>query len=377
MQHSQMIQKDNTTNNAILYMSLELSDSTWRLGFGDGYNNKRQKTIDAGDIVHLQQEITKAKKHFKMPDDVKIVSCYEAGRDGFWLHRFLESINVKNYVVDSASIEVNRRYRRLKTDRIDGLKLLSMLIRFESGEQKLWSVLHIPDEEQEDLKRINRERDNLKKEKTRHSNRIKSLLVLKGIRARFQKDFLEELEELTQWDGKPLPENTKKELKREYERYLLVLAQLAQVEKEKKEILEGGTDQAKKVLKMQRLKGIGPVTAWDLTYEFFWRKFRNGKQVGAAAGLTPTPYSSGSSNIELGISKAGNKRVRAKMIESAWLWMRYQPNSKITKWFNERYGKGSKRMRRVGIVAVARKLLIALWRFVEEGVVPEGASLKA
>ena len=376
MTHAQMIQTDNSTKNDRLYIAFDLSNAKWKLAFGNGIK-KRQKTIPAGDLPGLMEEIAKAKHRFKMGDDVQIYSCYEAGRDGFWIHRFLESEGIHSVVVDSSSIEVNRRFRRAKSDRIDADKLLTMLIRYINGEQKLWSVLHIPTVEQEDVRRLDREIERLKKERTAHTNRIRSLLVLHGIQLGVGRSFLKKLEEVTQWNGEELPQQVKKEILREYERYGLIQNQLKVLESEKKEILASGSRPAKKVLGLQNLKGIGPVSSWVLVYEYFgWRDFKNVKQVGGASGLTPTPYDSGGSEKEQGISKAGNRRVRSVMIEVAWYWVRYQPQSSLSRWFMERFGTGGKRMRKIGIVALARKLLVALWKYLEKGLVPEGAILK-
>lgn len=377
MTKTQMIPNNSTTNNDRMYMAFELSNTKWKLMFGNGVK-RRHKTIEARDLGRLEEEVAKSRKHFKMADDVEIISCYEAGRDGFWLHRYLENLGIKNHVVDSSSIEVSRRYRRAKTDRIDVLKLHNMLIRYVYGETKLWRVLHIPDIKDEDDKRINREIRRLKKERTSHTNRIKSLLILHGIKTNITRGFTADLEKMTQWNNDTLPINIKKEIIREYHRYELVQSQLAELDVEKKEIIERSSEKAEKVITMQRLRGVGPISSWDLVFEFFgWRSFNNGKEVGASAGLAPTPYDSGDSQREQGISKAGNKYVRATMIELAWSWVRYQPQSPITRWFEKRFARGGKRIRRIGIVAVARKLLIALWRFVEQGVVPEAAILKA
>lgn len=376
MTTAQMIRKNVTTKNSCLYMAFELSNTKWKLVFGDGMKI-REKTVSAGDIPAVLDEIEKAKQRFKMDKDIPVFSCFEAGRDGFWLHRVLEEAGINNIVVDSASIEVNRRFRRVKSDRVDARKLLTMLIRYKNGEQKLWSVLHVPGVEDEDMRRLNREVSRLKKERTAHTNRIKSLLVLHGVQMKIRRTFLQELEKVVLWGGQPLPERIRDELKREYERYLLIQKQLSDVEQEKKKVLESESEPVKKVWILQNLKGIGPVSAWLLIFEFFgWRDFRNVKQVGSAAGLTPTPYNSGGSEREQGISKAGNRRIRAVMIEVAWYWLRYQPQSSLSRWFMERFGNGGSRMRRVGIVALARKLLVALWKYIEQGMVPEGALLK-
>jgi transposase len=377
MTHAQVTQTKNITGNDRLYIAFELSNTKWKLSFGNGIKN-RQKTISARNIHQLMDEIAKAKQRFKMNDDVAIYSCYEAGRDGFWLHRVLENAGIQNVVVDSSSIEVNRRYRLKKTDRIDATKLLTMLIRYIDGEQKLWSVLHIPTVEQEDARRLNREMERLKKERTAHKNRIRSLLVLHGIDLKVGAKFVIKLEAAVQWNGEALPQKIKAEILREHKRLSLINEQLWALESEKKEILGSGGRQAEIVFGLQNLKGIGPVSAWILGFEYFgWRNFKNVKQVGAAAGLSPTPFNSGESEKEQGISKAGNRRVRSVMIEVAWYWLRYQPQSRLSQWFMQRFGPGGKRMRRVGIVALARKLLVALWKYLEQGVVPEGAKLKS
>lgn len=376
MTEAQMIRAEHSTKNDRLYMAFELSDSKWKLLFSNGVK-RRQKTIAARDLELLQQQIARARSQFGMGEDVQICSCYEAGRDGFWLHRYLEHAGIANFVVDSSSIEVNRRFRRAKTDRIDVGKLMGMLIRYLNGEQKLWSVLHVPSAEAEDVRRIHREMERLKKERTAHSNRMKSLLVLHGIKIAVGRNFLKQLQAAKQWNGAKLPEWIVAEILREYERYELINEQLKQLEAEQQKILVGGSRQARQVFALKRLKGIGPVGSWNLVFDYFgWRVFNNVKQVGAAAGLAPTPYDSGGSQREQGISKAGNRRVRSLMIELSWYWLRYQPQSELSRWYMRRFGGGSKRMRRVGIVALARKLLIALWKYLEQGLVPQGAVLK-
>ncbi|RPI72451.1 MAG: IS110 family transposase [Geobacteraceae bacterium] len=375
MTHNQMIQTEvkDSTGKQVLYISLELSNKKWKLTFGDG-QRKRERTITSGDLEAFQEEIVKTRKHFKLGEGCEIYSCYESGRDGFWIHRYLESIGIKNIVVDPASIEVNRRKRRAKTDRLDGLKLLTMLIRHWNGERKVWSVVRVPTLAQEDERRPNRERDRLVKERGAHVTRIKSLLVLYGIHAAVGSKFLQLLEEVRAWDGSKLPEHIVQELKREYERIGMLDRQLKQLKEEKKQQLAASPEQLQKVKKLERLRAVGPISSWNLVYEFFgWREFKNVKQVGGAAGLAPMPYSSGDMQIEQGISKAGNRRVRSLMLELAWGWQRLQPSSKLSRWFQSRFGGGGKRMRRIGIVALARKLLIALWQYLEHDIVPEGA----
>jgi transposase len=377
MIQSQMIQREDNTKRKHLYIAFELSDTMWKLAFGNGFT-KREKPIAARNLDVLNAEIAKARKHFGMEEDVEIYSCYEAGRDGFWLHRYLTRCGIKNVVVDSASIEVNRRYRRVKTDRIDAGKLLQMLVRDVAGERKVWSVVRVPEADQEDARRMNRERERLLKERTGHTNRIKSLLILHGIVMNITKRFKEALENVSLWDGSKLPENITKELCREYDRYAIIKEQLSAMEKEQKEQARSGDKKLQQIEELKKLKSIGTVSSRQLILEYFgWRIFSNVKEVGAASGLAPTPYSSGNSQIEQGISKAGNRRVRKLMIELAWFWLRYQVKSELTIWFMKRFAYGGKRMRRIGIVALARKLLIALWKYLEKGIVPAGAELKA
>jgi transposase len=370
--------KDNAGEQK-LYMAMELSDKCWKLVFSDGGEKRRHETMEAGHRMELVEAIRKAKEKFDLSSEAKVVSCYEAGRDGFWLHRYLVTLGVDNQVVDSSSIETNRRKRRAKTDRIDGVKLLTMLMRYWGGERGLWSVVRVPSVEDEEGRRLHRELASLNKERTRHRNRIRGLLVAQGLRLEPKGDFLQRLEALTLWDGAPLPLELKGELEREYQRLRLVEAQRRALENTRKSRLrQADTASVQRVVQLMGLRAIGPNCAWLLVMEFFaWRGFRNRRQLGACAGLTGTPYDSGASKRDQGISKAGNRRVRTMMIEIAWLWLRYQPNSKLSRWFRERFAGGGARMRRVGIVALARRLLVALWRYVEDGMLPEGAELKA
>lgn len=375
MMNAQMVREIYSTNKARLYIALELGNKEWKVLFSNG-DKRRQKTITAN-MVSFQKEFEKAKTQFKMDKDIEVFCCYEAGRDGFWIHRALTDMGINNIIVDSSSIEVNRRYRRAKTDRLDVIKLLTMLIRHLSGEKRVWSVVRVPTVEQEDARRIDREIDRLKKERTAHTNRIKSLLALQGIKMNITRCFLSDLDDVVLWDKSKLPQNIKNEIVREYKRYEVIQAQVKEVENEKEKMLAKDDKPAKQVEALYRLKGIGPVSSWHLIYEFFgWREFKNVKEVGAASGLAPTPYDSGDSKREQGITKAGNKRVRRMMVEISWYWLRFQPHSKLSQWFMERFGGGGKRMRRVGIVALSRKLLVALWKYLETGLVPEGAVMK-
>ena len=374
------LQLNDTTNSAILYMAMELSASKWKLCFGiRNGTQKRLRNVDAGDIKALELEIGLAKEKLHLSKKAQVVSCYEAGRDGFWIHRYLEQQGYVNFIVDSSSIEVNRKKRKRKTDRLDAQGLLRLLIRYDEGEKEAWIVCHVPDKAEEDKRRIDRERERLQKEKTAHSNRIKSLLILHGIVLKSLTGFKEKLKHWHTFDGHPLPIDLTSELLREYKRYELVSEQFRALQRTMLKELKTGTGRGAEVSRrLYQLKGLGLIASWLFSHEFFaWRHFNNRRQVGSCAGLTPTPYNSGDSEVEQGISKDGSKRIRGLAIEIAWLWLRYQGQSKLSLWYAERFASGGKRMRRIGIVALARKLLVALWKYVEFGVIPEGALLKA
>ena len=363
-----------------LYMAIELSNEKWKLGFTIGFGQApRERDLEARDLAGLVKEIHMAKERFSLPESAPVRSCYEAGRDGFWLHRYLQTQGVANLVVDSASIEVNRRKRRAKTDRMDVGKLLTMLMRYHQGEKKVWSIVHVPSPEDEDQRQLHRDLMALKAEQTHHINRLKGLLASQGVALPFQKDFLSRLETVRLWDGSPLPSALHARMKREYERYRLVKQQINQLELERVEAVRTSTTPAvEQVRQLLRLKGIGMNSAWVYVMEFFsWRGFHNRREVGCLAGLTPTPFQSGESSREQGISKAGNRRIRAMAIEIAWCWLRFQPDSQLSRWYQERFAKGGSRARRIGIVALARRLLVNLWQYLEKGEIPEGACLKS
>ncbi|MCK5712336.1 MAG: IS110 family transposase [Hyphomicrobiaceae bacterium] len=369
--------QDSAEDTAV-FVSMELSKKSWKLAFSDVRARRpRVVAVPARDWDRFDEAVRKAKERFGLPSDAPVRSCYEAGRDGFWIHRLLSHRGIENVVVDSASIEVNRRSRRAKTDRLDAEKLVTQLIRHHEGE-RVWSVVRVPDVPDEDARHLHRDLEVLKSERRNHRMRIQSLLFTHGIDQKVGRKFLEVLPTLHQWDGQPLPSSLKVRLVREYQRSQMAEEQIRELEKERKVLLESSRTKAvEKARLMAQLCGIGATSSWVFVLEFFaWRQFANRREVAAAAGLTPTPYDSGDSPREQGISKAGNPRVRTMMIEIAWSWLRYQPDSKLSKWFWERFGKGSARQRRVGIVAVARRLLIDLWRLVEFGIVPDGARLK-
>jgi transposase len=369
-----------TVSQPHLYMAFELSQTKWMLGFTIGFGQRpRLRNIAARDRAALQSEIHMAKQRFELSEDTPVISCYEAGRDGFWLHRYLLSLGVSNLVVDSASIEVNRRAKQAKTDKLDLGKLLTMLIRYEAGEKKVWRVVHVPSSAVEDHRHLHRELADLKAQRTQHTNRIKGYLSNQGICLEVGNDFPELLEEQRLWNGESLLAGLRARLLCEYQRFQLVQEQIKVLEVERRETIRNSTQpEAEQVRRLLRLRGIGINCAWLYVMEFFcWRAFRNRREVGALAGLTPMPRQSGDEDRELGISKIGNRHIRAMAIEIAWIWLRYQPNSELSRWYQRRFGTGSKRLHKIGIVALARKLLIAIWRYLEFGIVPTGAVLKS
>lgn len=377
-------QQQCTETLSVLYLAFELSNKKWKLGFSIGLGQKaRIRTIDSGDLAGLKSEIELAKKRFKLPEKSQVISCYEAGRDGFWLHRFLTAEGMRSLVVDSASIEVNRRRRRAKADRLDVDSLVRMLIRYSYGEHKVWSVVHAPSVEEEDRRQLHRELSTLDKEKKRTGNRIRGLLATQGVRMQGSLDLSgNRLESIRIWDGRPLAPGLADRIRREWAHLVFLKEQIWTLTRErqsavrKKDQPDVAPDM-EKIRQLQQLRAIGPVGAWILVRELFgWRQFKNRRQVGSLSGLTPTPYQSGDTNFEQGISKAGIVPVRQIGIELAWCWIRYQPNSKLTRWYNERFANAGKKARKVGIVAVARRLLIELWRYLETGALPEGAELR-
>lgn len=356
----------------MLYLALELAERKWKLVMSDGTRAPSRYTVDAGDTTVLMACVARAKARFGLIGRVVIRSCYEAGRDGFWLHRWLLEQGVDNVVVDSASIEVNRRARRAKSDRLDADKLLAMLMRYHSGERRVWSVVRVPTPQQEDARRLNRELERLTREQTAHRNRIGSLLVLLNLRVKSVagRDWQR------WWDAhaERLPQSLRGEIEREVVRLRLVKAQIKTLQATQREQLEKGAQP--QVAQLARLRGVGMSSAWVLAAELFgWRRFANRRHVAGCVGLAGTPYDSGDTHVEQGIAKTGNRRVRWLLVELAWSWLRYQPQSTLSKWFHERFAS-SARLRRIGIVAVARRLVIALWRFVKDGVIPDGAKLK-
>jgi transposase len=363
-----------------LYLALELGWREWKLAFATRVSDRVfEVSVRARDRRGLEGAMDLARRHFGLPRGCEVVSCYEAGRDGFWLDRWLRSLGVGNVVVDSSSIEVNRRMRRIKTDRIDAAKLVGMLMRYELGERKVWSVVRVPSEEQEDGRQLHRELRALKKEQTRLINRIKGLLASQGVDGRMGRNGLvESLEAIRIWDGSALPEGLRGRLEMEIARHAFVHRQVLSCDAQLKRVMSKSSETAAvDARRLAGLRAIGSNGATILVREFGWRDFRNRRQVGALAGLAPTPFQSGKSFREGGISRAGNRHVRGVIVDLAWSWLRYQPGSELSRWYRKRFAAGGSRIRRIGIVALARKLLIALWRYWAQGQIPRGAVLKS
>jgi len=365
-------------HNGTIFVAIELSQRNWLVVMRSPERDRiSHHKLDGGDFDGLLRliETARARAARALGLEPAVVSCYEAGYDGFWLHRRLAAAGISNFVFDPASIAVEQRGRRAKTDRIDGEVMLRTLLAHCRGEPRVVRIVQVPSSEQEDARRASRERQRLIQEQTGHINRIKALLRLLGLAAGNprRRDWAIWLAEQRDWKGEPVPPQLMAELKREHARLRLVGEQLEALASapaaapaqmvERKELL-------------QRLKALGPVFAATLTDEMFYKNFRNRREVAAYCGLAPTPWRSGRMERERGISKAGNPRARHKAIELAWLWLRHQPDSALSKWFRQSTNNASGRTRRGAIVALARKLIVALWRYLTTGLVPEGALIK-
>ncbi len=370
-----------TSSEQILHAALELSKKSWLLAIQMPDRDKPSlHPIIGGDAEGLIAKLDAARQRLAKASSrlPKVTLCYEAGYDGFWLARFLEHRGIDCLVMDPASLQVDRRARRVKTDRIDVEKLLHTLIAWCRGERHVCSMVVIPSAEEEDLRRSHRERARLVRERTGHINRIKGLLFGQGIRGINVKSRYKTLTpaDLITGDGRPLPERLSCEIAREIQRLALVQEQLRAVERECAQAPTPCEATERKRRQLLRLDGIGPVAAPVLAREVYYRQFANRRQVASYIGLTPSPYDSGESRRSQGISKAGNSLVRHVMIQSAWAWLRHQPQSALSQWFRQRTEGHSKRMRCTMIVALARKLAVALWRYLEHGLIPKGAIVK-
>ncbi len=375
-----------TTPVPVLMLAMELGEDHWKLGFSSAFGQEPLvRDIGSRDKQVLLAHIAWAKKKLGLSGTARVVSCYEAGREGFWLHRFLEANGVENLIADSSSIEVPQKRRRAKTDRLDLAGLCDLLARHVAGSAKpVWSVVRVPTPDEEDRRHLHRELKTSKQDRTRVSNRIKSLLANNGLTLSSWKDLTGQLKKLRLWNGSDLPAALRSRPDRYARDYAYYTERIRELEGERRhmfseELRNAGSQgvAVAKAVQLYALKGVGINTAWLYSMEFFsWRTFRNTKEVGSLAGLTPTPKDSGKRYREQGIGKDGSRHIRGSAIELAWGWLRFQPESELAKWYERRFGNGSKRVRKIGIVALARKLLIALWRFVETGVVPEGAQMK-
>ena len=371
-------------NDTKLFASLELSKSRWLVTVSAPGSEKLSKHVviggDGGALLNLLGRL-RASAERRGGMAVQVVVIQEAGLDGFWLHRLLEANGIESHVVDPASIAVDRRHRRAKTDVIDGEMLLRTLMAWARGERRVCSMVRPPSPDEEDRRRLTRERGTLLKERTQHTNRIKGLLAGQGIADYdpLRKDRLARLDALRTGDGRPLPERLKAEIRREIERVDLVVSQMAMVERERDALVGMTSDPAPETAAavLVRLKGIGPELGSLIWLEALYRGFSNRRQIAAYAGLAPSPWQSGGTDREQGISKSGNRRLRHALVELAWFWLRPQPASALSVWFRARVGQGRGRIRRIAIVALARKLLVALWRYATQGVVPAGATFKA
>ncbi len=372
-------------DDVVVFVALELSKSAWLLAAQASPSGKTSShRLEGGDVAGLLSFLRRlqAREHRASGREVGIVLGYEAGYDGFWLQRRLAAEGITCWVMDPGSLQVDRKARRAKTDRLDAAMLLRALMAWCRGDQAACRMVQVPSVEREDARRTHRERQRLIAERVQHVNRIKGLLATQGIYhyQPLRRDRWERLETLRTGDGRELPLRLRREIEREFRRLELVLEQISASEAERDEAVATPATEdrdAEKVARLAQLGGIGTELASVLVREALYRPFANRKEVAAYAGLTPSPYASGDQHRDQGISKAGNPLLRKSMIELAWLWLRYQPGSRLARWFAERVGTIRGRIRKIAVVALARKLLVALWRYLTTGLVPEGARLKS
>ncbi len=366
----------DSVREPMLYVAFELSAKQWKLAMTSGFGVEPWlRTVAAGDLRAVERAIQQARTRFRLAPATPVVSCYEAGRDGFWIHRALTQRGMANRVVDSSSIEVNRRARRAKTDRIDALKLVRMLVRACGGERDVWREVRVPSQADEAARHVSRERTALVQEQTRVMNQMRSWLATWGcaLPARRASEWWTAVRD---WAGAPLPDAVQARLARAAARVAVLEAQIAELDTAQKTAMRGAPA-ASALGRLVQLKGVATTGASVLLDEgLVWRAFRNRREIGGLLGFAPTPYQSGEVAHDQGISRAGNDRLQAISIQLAWSWVRWQPASALTQWYHQRFAGGGKRARRIGIVAVARKLVIALWRYATTGVLPTGAMVK-
>jgi transposase len=369
---------ESTETVPTMCVAIELSLKQWRLAIAMGLGQAPiECTMPAGDAAAFQRHLLRAKERFGVTTTTKVASCYEAGRDGFWVARWLETAGVENVVVDSASIEVPRRKRRAKTDRVDARGLLRLLIRYRAGDRHVWRVVTVPSVETEDRRHLHRALEAWKADRTRVRNRIRGLLMTHGIGT--GRSVPRDLTRLRTWDGHPLPASLRQRVEHEMEHVAFITKQIRGLEATQRAAVAATNDAViRQVQQLKQLRGIALTSAWVFVMEGFgWRQFRNARQIGALSGLAPTPYQSGNSRLEQGIAKAGNRRWRTMAVEIAWNWLRFQRGSALTQWYLRRFAEGGPRAKRIGLIALARKLLVALWRYLQTGTVPAGATVRA
>ena len=377
-------QTEAARDRAVVFVAMELSKTSWLLAARASPSGKTSShRLNGGDVAGLLALLRRlqAREQRQGGHDVEVILGYEAGYDGFWLQRRLSAEGITCWVMDPGSLQVDRRARRAKTDRLDAAMLLRALMAWWRGDRAVCSMVQVPSVEREDARRTHRERQRLIAERVQHVNRIKGLLATQGIYdvQPLRRDRWERLDELRTGDGRELPPRLRREIEREFKRLELGLEQIEATEAERDAAVAvpaADDADAAKVVQLAKLGGIGTELATVLVREALHRSFTNRREVAASAGLTPSPYASGERHRDQGISKAGNPLLRKAMVELAWLWLRYQPDSALARWFTERVGTVRGRMRKITAVALARKLLVALWRYVRTGLVPEGARLK-
>jgi transposase len=371
------VRSEVSVNESVVYVGFELGKKEWKLALTSGFGMQPWlRTVPAGELDAVERVVRAARQRFGLAPTARAISCYEAGRDGFWIHRALWRRGIENRVVDSASIEVNRRARRTKTDRIDAHKLVVLLVRVCAGDRKAWAEVRVPTMATEAARHVSRERTALTQEQTRLRNQISSWLATFGCRvprSRRQADWWTHLRD---WAEAPLPGEVQARIARAAARLALIAEQLASITAAQARTTQQA-DPTSAVTRLLQVKGVATTSASVLIDEgLVWRAFRNRREIGGLLGFAPAKYDSGESSRDQGITRAGNKRLQSVMVQLAWGWLHWQPHSALTRWYRERFGRG-RRTRKVGIVALARKLLIALWRYATQGVLPAGAVLKA
>jgi transposase len=368
-----------STATAALYVALELSTKDWLLTMSTGPTGRRSRAhVRPGDRAALERVLASMKAQSGLGVDAPVRSCYEAGRDGFWPHRVLTALGVTNLVVDSSSIEVPRRLRQAKTDRLDGEKLLRMLQRYHGGERELWHVVHVPTRAAEDARHASRGLTTLQAERTRYRNRIHGLLNLHGVgKVRIDGRFPERVATVRDWAGAELPAGVQARLLQLWRILHAIETERQTARREERRHVRVAAARPTCAQRLAQLRGVAARSATVLAQELFSRNLRNRRQVGALTGLVAAPYDSGKTRRDQGLARSGLPAVRRIAVEIAWAWLRYQPTSALARWYHARFGGGGSATRRIGIVALARRVVIALWRYGEQGIVPEGARLKA